>query len=259
MENFNLYAKYYDLFYHEKDYSREVNYIERLVRQYQPDASHLLDLGCGTGRHVFEFARRGYTVTGIDHSEQMINRANKELEQQSSGIRKMAKFIMGDGRKVRLDNMYDVITALFHVMSYQLENDDVLDILTTAREHLLPGGVFIFDFWHGPGVLTHRPEVRMKNIILDHTEAIRIARPEFDVSKNSVRVNYHIIIKDSETHYVEEIKEEHRMRYFFQPELFHFSSQAGLEQRACYEWLSERAPSLNTWNAVCILQKDSRR
>jgi len=39
--------------------------------------SRILDLGCGTGRHAIEFARRGFDVTGVDFSEAMLTRARE--------------------------------------------------------------------------------------------------------------------------------------------------------------------------------------
>ena len=48
---------------------------------------------------------------------------------------------------------------------------------STAAKHLKPNGVFIFDFWYGPGVLTDPPVVRLKRLENEEIEVLRIAEP----------------------------------------------------------------------------------
>ena len=59
---------------------------------------------------------------------------------------------------------FDAALMMFAVLGYQVENDDVLAALRTARRHLEPGGLFIFDVWYGPAVLHQRPSERVKII-----------------------------------------------------------------------------------------------
>ena len=69
MENvFAKYSEYYDLIYTDKDYQKEVDYIDQLIQKYHPKAKTILDLGCGTGVHANLLAAKGYRVMGIDLS-----------------------------------------------------------------------------------------------------------------------------------------------------------------------------------------------
>ncbi|MEO6914392.1 MAG: class I SAM-dependent methyltransferase, partial [Chitinophagaceae bacterium] len=70
-ENFQRYSQYYDLLYAEKNYQKEVNYVENHIRQYSPGVSSILELGSGTGNHAKHFAAAGYSVTGIERSREM--------------------------------------------------------------------------------------------------------------------------------------------------------------------------------------------
>ena len=74
MEQFGEYARYYDLFYGDKDYIKEADEIDALIRRYSSNSegSKLINLGCGTGRHDCELAKRGWTVKGVDLSSEMI-------------------------------------------------------------------------------------------------------------------------------------------------------------------------------------------
>src|ERR1051325_10396521 len=74
------------------------------------------------------------------------------------------RFVKGDARNVRLGRRFGAVISLFHVMSYQTTNEDLSASFITAREHLERGGIFLFDCWYGPGVLTDRPSVTVKHL-----------------------------------------------------------------------------------------------
>jgi len=63
-----------------------------LLDEFFPEPGRLLDLGCGTGRHVVHFARKGFDVTGIDLSVYMINEASEKLRRE----RLTAELVHGD-------------------------------------------------------------------------------------------------------------------------------------------------------------------
>jgi len=73
MKSFTKYSKYYDLLYHDKDYSQECDFIEQILRSYTLEpVKTILDGGCGTGGHAIPLANKGYEITGIDASEAMV-------------------------------------------------------------------------------------------------------------------------------------------------------------------------------------------
>ena len=77
-ELFSNYARTYDKEPFTQGTVGEVNFIEE---ELQHDTSKtILDIGCGTGRHAIELARRGYTVTGIDLSESQLHRAREKAD-----------------------------------------------------------------------------------------------------------------------------------------------------------------------------------
>ncbi len=254
MSNFGLYAKYYNLLYRDKDYKSEAEYVDNLIRKNKQTPSlQMLNLGCGTGKHDFHFIQKGYGVTGVDLSAAMIAEANATLKQQYPGA--AASFVEGDVRTFRTDRKYDVVVSLFHVASYQVSNQDVLQMLETAEHHLEAGGLFIFDCWYGPAVLTHRPEVRVKRLQDDDIAVIRIAEPEMHPNRNVVDVNYEVAITDKKTAERQVITEKHPMRYFFLPEIASFIEQTKLQLLSAEEWLSGAEPDFDSWNVVLICKK----
>ncbi|MBL4653181.1 MAG: class I SAM-dependent methyltransferase, partial [Flavobacteriales bacterium] len=77
MKVFDNYSAYYDLLYRDKPYEEEVAYVDGLIKDFAINASTILNLGCGTGKHDTFFAQKGYDVDGVDLSSSMINLAKK--------------------------------------------------------------------------------------------------------------------------------------------------------------------------------------
>jgi len=258
MSVFELYGRYYDLFYKDKDYAGEVAYIDQLIKRYSPQARSVLDLGCGTGKHDFLLAEKGYTVTGIDISETMLFEAQASLKKVQSSQSSMSyslAFHQADIRSLRLNQTFDVIVSLFHVMSYQITNADLKQTLETAKAHLNTGGIFIFDCWYGPGVLTDPPSVRVKELEDGAISTMRIAKPVMHPNENTVDINYHIFIRDKATQQVKELKECHRMRYLFKPEVDMLLEQAGFELKGFFEFMKNKEPECKTWNICFVNQR----
>jgi SAM-dependent methyltransferase len=253
MSVFGRYSRYYDLLYRDKDYLGEASYVDRLIRSHAPQARTLLDLGCGTGRHDLLFAEMGYRVTGVDLSEEMLAVASSQLPAglQSSGS---LEFRQGDLTRVRLGSRFDAVVSLFHVMSYQADNDDLRSAFATAKAHLEPGGLFVFDCWYGPAVLTDPPVVRVKRLEDDHISVTRIAEPVLHPNRNLVDVNYQVFIRDKNGEGEEELRETHSMRYLFLPELLLLLEEAGLSLVEFREWLTGKEPGFDTWSACFVVR-----
>lgn len=249
MSLFDGYARYYDLLYKDKDCIAEAAYIDSLIRKYAPDSRRILDIGCGTGRHDFLLAEKGYSVTGVDISQKMIEKALSGLKTSSA---KNIDFVHSDIRGIQLGRQYDAVISLFHVMSYQLSNDDIRAVLSTAGEHLSSNGIFVFDCWYGPAVLSIRPEIRMKKVDQADIKVLRIAEPLMLPNENSVDVNYTVLMIDKETGKTEEVRETHCMRYFFKPEIDSFFSETGFELIHFAEWMTDNSPGCDTWG-VCFI------
>lgn len=253
MSVFEAYSQYYDLLYRDKNYAAEADYVRRLVERERPGSRTLLDLGCGTGRHDFLLSEHGYRVTGVDLSADMLKVADEERARRlRAGGAPPPDFSQGDVRSVRLGARFDVVASLFHVMSYQTTNDDLLAAFTTLREHLAPDGVAVFDAWYGPTVLTDRPVVRIKRLRGDGFDVTRLAEPVFHPNENVVDVNYQILITERESGRVQQLEETHRMRYLFVPEVRELLGRVGLRlDRAC-EFMTDGALGFSTWNALFV-------
>ncbi|NCC30460.1 MAG: class I SAM-dependent methyltransferase [Chloroflexia bacterium] len=244
---FDAYAAYYDLLYRDKDYAGEAAYVNELIQRHAPGARDILEFGCGTGRHAEAFAELGLRVTGVDRSGAMVAKARARMIGRDD-----IQFMQGDLRDFRSDRKYEVVLALFHVMSYQTENADLAAAFATASEHLDPGGIFIFDCWYGPGVLTDPPTTRVLRLNGNGIDVTRIAEPVSHHDQNRVDVHYEVIVE--ENFLVKRIREVHLMRYLFTPEVDIMLDAAGLRRLAAEQWLDGAVLSAQSWNACYVAE-----
>lgn len=252
MTIFGKSARYYDSLYADKNYAAEVDYVDGLVRRHVPGAHTALDLGCGTGRHAIEFAERGYSVLGVDRSADMLERAQERKAQLAAPLRDRLAFAHDDIRRFRVERRFDCALALFHVVSYHTSNEDVLATFATANSHLKSGGVFVFDCWYGPGVLTDPPVARTIQVEQRAQLLLRSAEPVLHINANLVEVRYRFVVEGPPLLAPAEFSETHTMRYFFAPELALALQMTGFELAALSEWMTDREPDCQTWGVAVV-------
>ncbi len=247
MQHFKEYSKYYNLLYKDKNYIAETEYILDIIKKYNENATKLLDIGCGTGIHANELSKKGFLVTGMDISNTMLSVAKKTYNN--------IDFVLGDIRDFKLQSKFSIITSLFHVMSYQSTNLDLINAFSSVNKHLEEGGYFIFDCWYGPGVKNDAPKVRVKRFEDENLKVLRIAEPIEDENLNIIDVNFDVFIIDKSNNTVSNLKELHRMRYLFQTEVELLCEKFNLKVIDCFKWMTFDQPSVNDWYAIFIIKK----
>jgi SAM-dependent methyltransferase len=251
-EVFDAYAAYYDLLYRDKDYPAEARYVQSLLRRHGVGDGSILELGCGTGKHAEQLGRLGFSIHGLDLSPSMVERARKRTP---SDLGSRLQFDVGDARSARLNRKFDAAISLFHVASYQTRNEDLAGMFATAATHLKAGGIFVFDFWYGPGVLTDPPVERVKRLEDGVIQVTRTAKPDLRPNENIVDVHYQVQVKQNRNGMVAQIEETHSMRYLFLPEVRLMLQSAGLELLQAEPWMSQEELGCGSWQAVVTAQR----
>jgi len=254
-EIFAQYSSYYDLLYQDKDYEAEAAYVAGVLRATDSGIRELLEFGSGTGRHGRLMAQHGIRVFGVERSEFMVALASQQRPTHPLPGDGVFECVRGDIRNVQIDRVFDSVVALFHVLSYQTRNDDVLRTFSNAARHLRPNGVFLFDVWHGPAVLGMRPSIRVKRVEDERTRLIRIAEPTLDTRTSVVKVRYTMLAEDKIDGHLTSFHEEHEMRYFFPVEIELLAKLNGFELVRCEEFQSGRPPSEATWGVAYLVRK----
>ncbi len=149
-ELFENYANSYENEPFVKGTKGEVDFIEREIN-YNKDFS-ILDIGCGTGRHCSELAKRGYRTTGIDLSAAQLKKARCNTLNEK--IR--PDFIRTDARYFSFKNKFDLALMICEGAFPLMETDEMnFNILKNVSLVLKPGGIFIFTTLNGLFPLVH--------------------------------------------------------------------------------------------------------
>jgi SAM-dependent methyltransferase len=251
MSVFNsLYANQYDELYAGKGYGAECDLIEAAVRKHGGSAKTVLDLGCGTGGHALELARRGYSVTGVDLSQSMLDRAAAKSAELATEQR--PTWVCGDARDFDTGRRHDLAIMMFAVVGYLTSNQDVLAGLRNVRRHLEPGALFLCDFWYGPSVLSTRPTDRVRVLPSAEGKVIRAASTELDIPRHTADVTFQLWSLEGDR-LTGETRETHRMRYFFPQEFALFLESAGFEMVSISAFPTLDDPLTDdTWNAFVV-------
>lgn len=136
---FENYAKKYDAQPYVHGTLGEVDFIEKEL-QFDKTKT-ILDIGCGTGRHSIELAKRGYKVTGIDLSESQLQRAREKATEANVKV----EFVQKDARNLQFKNGFDLAIMLCEGGFSLMETDEMnFEILQNASKALKQNGKFIF-------------------------------------------------------------------------------------------------------------------
>jgi ubiquinone/menaquinone biosynthesis C-methylase UbiE len=134
-------ARFYDSLYHFKDYAAATEKLHRIIQKYNPQAKTLLDVACGTGKHL-EHLLKNYDVQGLDLNEELLDIA----QSRCPGI----FFHHGNMIDFELQNRYDVITCLFSSIAYVQTAQNMRRTIHNFRRHLKPGGMIILEPFFSP-------------------------------------------------------------------------------------------------------------
>jgi len=147
---FENYARKYDKECFVQGTTGECDFIEREI---SCDKSlKIIDIGCGTGRHAIELAKRGYNVTGIDLSESQLARAREKAKEAGVAI----DFQKHDARALPFDGEFDLAIMLCEGGFSLMETDEMnFEILKNATKALKNKGKFIFTTLNGLFPLFH--------------------------------------------------------------------------------------------------------
>ena len=130
------FAKYYDKFYQNKDYQKEVNFLKKIINK----TDKIIDIGCGTGIHASLLEKDGYNIDGLDLNQEMLDIAKNRL---SSNLYNQNIL------DINLNNKYNIIISMFAVINHLKDTIELEQALLNLKKILLPNGKIIIDL-HNP-------------------------------------------------------------------------------------------------------------
>lgn len=238
---------------------RELSFLEhafgtnatRMVRE-------VLDVACGSGRHVFGLAKRGYKCTGLDYTPERVQIALDRGKREGVSV----NLLQGDATRVDYENEFDAVLALY--ILFLLPNDvDVLKALGCCFRALRKGGVLICNIgnpyalsesWSSLQTIYSGLKVDQEHIPgLGVTEIYRLH--DFDPVHGVVWWQETNVIETPEGNHV--FRDRERLRLFTYWDILHYLQLTGFTDVDCYpDWKinGHKKPSAQT--LVFVSRKD---
>jgi len=210
----------------------------------------VLDLACGSGRHAFEFATMGHSVTGVDYSPDLLAVARAAAESRGLDVR----FVEQDMRVLDVDGgPFDAVTCLFDSIGYLLTNEPIVEALRRARQHLAPHGVLAVEFLHAPAVLRHASPVRVRRLPTPAGGTLyRISEVRLDTARQTMHVDYELLDLNEAGTAVSHWTETHDNRYFSLEEMRALFQSAGLTSQFIPAYGEADTIDDSVWHVIAI-------
>ena len=141
MDAYKALAESYDRLTNDVDYAATVDFYEEILKREGVSPRTCVDLACGTGSVTEILARRGYQVTGVDMSEEMLTVAASKV----MDMEQLPMFSCQRLERLRLPRAVDMAVCALDSLDYILDPADCAEAIRRAYKALNPGGIFIFD------------------------------------------------------------------------------------------------------------------
>ncbi|HOL12245.1 MAG TPA: class I SAM-dependent methyltransferase [Bacillota bacterium] len=219
------FAKIYDDVMSDVPYDEWLDYVMAIWEYHSFSPETVLDLACGTGNMSIRLARKGYKVTGVDSSPQMLEVAKEKAEREGLSI----SFINQDMRTLKIEEQFDSVICLFDSLNYLLEPSDVKSCFRSVFDVLKPGGYFIFDM----NTYLRLSTVGKETLIFDGSCYFAVWQDYWDKRNKWWQVNLTGFTKEGECwHRFDEI---HRERAFPLEDIAMWLEESGFTIRGVYD------------------------
>lgn len=249
MEAYTGFASVYDLFMDNIPYKEWSVYLIGLLKEYGVADGLVLDLGCGTGVMTELLAEAGYDMIGIDLSEEMLEIAMEKREQSGHDI----LYLCQDMREFELYGTVRAIVSVCDSMNYVLEEDEILDMLTSAaRNYLDYGGLFIFDM---NTEYKYRELLGEQTIAENRKEGSFIWENYYDEEEMINEYNLTLFIRE-ESDYYRKYEETHYQRAYSLDTIRSLVEKSGLKLLHIYDAFTHEPAKEDSERVYVICQRE---
>jgi len=199
-----------------------------ILKKLNAQPRTVLDLACGEGSFAVALAGRGYAVTGVDSSGEMLNLARERAARAGQDI----TFLEQDMRALSVDSGYDLVTSWYDSLNYLLKMEDLKACYSGVHGVLKPGGLFIFDMntVYGLGVIWQRQPCQ---VCQDNEDLFEIHRKAYDFETNIATMHITGFIKDNDAYI--RVDETHEERGYSLEEIHSALRSCGFEVAATWD------------------------
>lgn len=140
---YDIIAPFYDIVNKDIDYKSWADFIEKCFSLYMTEKPQLvLDLASGTGRMTIELSKRGYDMTGVDISPEMLQISREKAEKAGQ---KNILWLCQDIREFELYGTVDAAVCCLDSVNHITKPGELGQFFSLVHNYLIPDGLFIFD------------------------------------------------------------------------------------------------------------------
>lgn len=175
MNNYDIYAKYYDNFKSCDNYEIFLKYYLDIAEKFNFNGNKVLDLGCGTGNSMLPLLKRGFNVEGIDYSLEMLNIAKQKLKKYNPNLYNY------DISEFNIEKSFDLIISVDDVINHLTTIENIDNCFRNVNKALVSSGLFIFDvntlntfesFFNGKTVIESNDDIFIFDSVFNDKNAI---------------------------------------------------------------------------------------
>jgi ubiquinone/menaquinone biosynthesis C-methylase UbiE len=218
-----------------------------IIENYKiPNTGSLLDVACGEGSFALSMAEKGWQVTGIDQSDEMLRLANHRAAQSKTDV----TFINQDMRFLDFANKFELATCWFDSLNYMLTADDLQSTINNVARALKPGGWFLFDMNTTYGLAVKWQKVRCY-VQQETPDLLELHRTSYDFEHHKACLKITWFVRDGNTW--ERFEEKHVERAFSIHEIEACLAYAGFKVIDKFGSLSDLTPVMPNSNRVWFI------
>lgn len=228
---------------------RMAELLPTVLQRFGAKPQAILDLACGEGAFAVTMAKKGFQVTGVDLSSQMLQIAGECAKKEKVNV----EFVLQDMRSLLFEERFDLVTCWYDSLNYLLELEDLEQTFTGVHSALKKGGLFIFDMNTIYGLAVNWQE-HPWNVQQDTSELFEIHNPSYDFEKKIATLRITGFMKQGNDWI--RIDEEHKERGYSLEEIRQCLRNADLKELACWGSLQEMSePKPDSGRVWFIMQK----
>ena len=244
------YAAIYDFLYTKKNYTKEFHLIKKILKKNLIKPVSLLDLGCGTGQYSNLMTKLKLDVVGVDRSHNMLSIAKKKYLKN-----KKLFFIKSHIEKINLKKKFDIISALFHILSYHTNKTKIDKFFSNSYTHLKKDGILIFDFWYRDGVFNLQSPLRIRKIENHLYKIIRITISKWFKKADQIFDVHNLTVMNKKTKKILKFQETHKMRYFTLDSIKKILKKHNFKFLKSLDLQSGKKVTKKSWGALVVAKK----
>lgn len=225
------------------EYSKRIaGILPSVLKKLKVSPTEVLDLACGEGTFATIMAKKGYKVTGVDQSSEMLRFARQKAKRSRVHVR----FVRRDMRSLKFQEEFDLVTSWFDALNYLLSLRDLERTFKGVYKALRRQGMFIFDM-NTIYALSKLWQQNPSTVELDTSEYFAVHRPSYDKKRLIATLKITGFARRNRTW--TRIDEDHREKGYSLTQVTKSLKAAGFRQLALWGSIRKMTPP----------RKDTRR